>query len=103
MSHKDAPPETQSQRECREWWTAREPHVTRAWGRAKDGSFLAESSRSLHAAWETAAADTERLKDMLQRVVDHARSAHMPITGVLAVLEAEKMLEELACPQQRGD
>lgn len=54
MSHKDAPPETPSQIACREWWTNAQPHVTRAWGRAKNGAFLAEESRLLHAAWEHA-------------------------------------------------
>lgn len=54
MSHKDAPPETPSQTACREWWTKAQPHVTRAWGRAQDGSFLAEHSRLLHKAWEAA-------------------------------------------------
>ena len=52
MSHRDAPPETPSQIACREWWTNAQPHIKRAWGRAKDGSFLAEESKLLHAAWD---------------------------------------------------
>lgn len=48
MSHKDAPPETPEQTACREWWEKAQPHVTRAWGRAKDGEFFAEESRLLH-------------------------------------------------------
>jgi len=55
MSHKDAPPETESQVACREFWQREQPHVKRAWGRAKDGSYLAEESRLLHKAWEAAA------------------------------------------------
>lgn len=51
MTHKDALPETVSQRQCREWWMDRQPHVKRAWGRTKDGVFFAEESRNLHAAW----------------------------------------------------
>ena len=54
MTHKDAPPETATQRACREWWTAREPHVKRAWSRTRVGSYHAESSQALHAAWEAA-------------------------------------------------
>lgn len=56
MTHKDAPPETASQVACREFWQKAQPHVTRAWGRAKDGSYLAENSRLLHKAWGQAAA-----------------------------------------------
>lgn len=55
MTHKDAPPETASQVACREFWQKAQPHITRAWGRAKDGTYLAESSRLLHKAWEEAA------------------------------------------------
>lgn len=51
MTHKDAPPETASQAACRTWWETNQPHVKRAWGRAKDGSFFAEESRLLHSAW----------------------------------------------------
>lgn len=51
MTHKDAPPETPTQTACREWWTKRQPHVTRAWGRDKHGAFLAEEARLLHEAW----------------------------------------------------
>lgn len=51
MTHKDAPPETPDQTACRLWWTNAQPHVTRAWGRAKDGSFFAEESKLLHQAW----------------------------------------------------
>ena len=54
MTHKDAPPETPSQTACREWWTTREPHRVRAWGRDKHGNFLAEESKLLHEAWEAA-------------------------------------------------
>lgn len=57
MSHKDAPPETPSQTACREFWQRSQPAVTRAWGRAKDGSFLAEESRLLHKAWEAASGE----------------------------------------------
>lgn len=60
MTHKDAPPETESQRQCREWWTKREPHVTRAWSRTASGSYHAEMSESLHQAW--LAAQAERIK-----------------------------------------
>ncbi len=56
MSHKDAPPETPTQTACREFWQAAQPHVKRAWGQAKDGSFLAEESRLLHRAWEAGGA-----------------------------------------------
>ena len=49
------PDETETQRQCREWWQAREPHVVRAWGRdALTGDFLAQSSKALHAAWVAA-------------------------------------------------
>lgn len=61
MSHKDAPPETPSQIACRQWWTNAQPHVTRAWGRAKDGNFLAEESRLLHKSWEAAQPRPEAL------------------------------------------
>ncbi len=54
MTHKDAAPETASQTACREYWERAQPHVKRAWGRAKDGSFLAEDSKLLHMAWEAA-------------------------------------------------
>jgi hypothetical protein len=54
MSHKDAPPETPTQVACREWWQAKQPHVKRAWGRAKDGTFFAEESRLLHESWKAA-------------------------------------------------
>ena len=49
------PEETETQRQCQEWWQTREPHVTRAWGRdTKSGAYLAESQRALHAAWVAA-------------------------------------------------
>lgn len=44
MSHKDAPPETAEQAACREWWQRAQPHIKRAWGRGKNGDFLAEES-----------------------------------------------------------
>lgn len=56
MSHKDAPPATASQVACREFWQREQPHIKRAWGRAKDGSYLAEEARLLHKSWEAAAA-----------------------------------------------
>ncbi|WP_369913948.1 hypothetical protein AB8810_13040 [Xanthomonas sp. NCPPB 3005] len=56
MSHKDASPETESQTACREWWERMQPHVKRAWGRAKDGRFFAEESHLLHQAWLAALA-----------------------------------------------
>jgi hypothetical protein len=68
MTHKDAPPETPTQIACREWWQKAQPHVTRAWGRAKDGSYLAEESKLLHAAWVAAAvADRTMLLDLMQQ------------------------------------
>jgi hypothetical protein len=51
MSHKDAPPETSTQTECRAWWVKAQPHITRAWGRDKEGVFFAEESRMLHLSW----------------------------------------------------
>lgn len=60
MSHKDAPPETETQRQCREFWTKAQPSVVRAWGRAQDGSFLAEESRLLQKAWEAAQKESNR-------------------------------------------
>lgn len=54
MSHKDAPPETLTQVACREFWQKAQPHITRAWGQAKDGNYLAEETRLLHKSWEAA-------------------------------------------------
>lgn len=56
MTHRDAPPESESQRQCREWWTAREPHVTRNWSRTKWGTFHPEATEALHQAWLAAQA-----------------------------------------------
>jgi len=68
MSHKDAPPETESQKACREWWEKARPTVKRAWGRAQDGSFLAEETRLIHKSWEAASqqanAEVERLREL---------------------------------------
>lgn len=60
MSSKDAPPETESQIACRQWWQQAQPHIKRAWGRDKTGAFLAEESRMLHKAW-LAASDASGL------------------------------------------
>ena len=78
MSHKDAPPETPEQVACREFWQRVQPHVTRAWGRAADGNYLAESTRLLHQAWVEAgrgAAALLREEIRFQRaVVDACRA-----------------------------
>lgn len=72
MSHKDAPPETESQKACREWWEKARPTVKRAWGRAQDGSFLAEETRLIHQSWEAASqqanAEVERLRAEVERL-----------------------------------
>lgn len=60
MSHKDAPPETPTQTACREWWSAREPHVTRNWSRTKWGTLHSEASQALHEAWLAATESTIR-------------------------------------------
>lgn len=60
MSHKDVPPETASQKACREWWEKAQPTVKRAWGRAQDGSYLAEETRLIHKAWEAASQQLEK-------------------------------------------
>jgi hypothetical protein len=54
VSHKDAPPETDVQRACREWWTARLGQGAVGWGRDKAGRFLAEFARNAEAAWRAA-------------------------------------------------
>lgn len=54
MTHKEAPPETSTQTACREFWQKAQPHITRAWGRAKSGAFLAEESSLLHESWQAA-------------------------------------------------
>jgi hypothetical protein len=59
VSHKDAPPETPTQTACREWWQAAQPHITRAWGRARDGRFFAIESYLLHESWLAAQAQAK--------------------------------------------
>lgn len=56
MSHKDAPPETLVQTQCREWWQTlhREQGVTVGWGRDKRGAFLSQFARDAEAAWTAA-------------------------------------------------
>lgn len=72
MSHKDSPPETPSQTSCREWWQRAQPHVSRAWGQAKNGAFLAEETRLLHEAWCAAAHPTQsaQFSEALEQVRD---------------------------------
>jgi hypothetical protein len=75
MSHKDAPQETLSQVACREWWQRAQPHVSRAWGQAKSGAFLAEETRLLHESWCAAAhltrpTLTARSSEALEQVRD---------------------------------
>jgi hypothetical protein len=59
MSHKDAPPETETQRAVREFYTDRlaSRGITAGWGRGKDGQFLSEYARDAHAAWIAAQED----------------------------------------------
>ncbi len=59
MSSKQAPPETDLQREVREWWTSRlaERGVGVGWGRDKHGKFLSEFAKDAEAAWKVAKAE----------------------------------------------
>ncbi|HEY4530113.1 MAG TPA: hypothetical protein VIG97_07270 [Luteimonas sp.] len=115
MSHKDAPPETPSQVACREFWQAAQPHVIRAWGRAKDGNHLSEQSRLLHKAWEAAQAQTAPVADtvrlprtptpamreelrMFQHMTDVAIDARY--AAMVAAWERDPRLP--ACPQSIG-
>lgn len=56
MSHKNAPPETDVQRAVREFYSERmaQRGQTIAWGRDKQGRFLAEFARDAEAAWQAA-------------------------------------------------
>lgn len=53
MSHKDAPPLTQTQSEFEAWWLNRykDRGVTIAFGRDKKGQYLAEFTRDAWEAW----------------------------------------------------
>lgn len=56
MSHKNAGPETATQTEVREFWTAllAPRGITIGWGRDKQGRFLAQAARDAEAAWAAA-------------------------------------------------
>lgn len=60
MSHKEAPPETEVQRQTREWWTARLGAGAVGWGRDKNGNFLAQFAREVEAAWAAAQREASR-------------------------------------------
>jgi hypothetical protein len=58
MSHEKAPPETQAQIDCREWWQKRMISGSVGWGRDRHGKFFAQFARDAQAAWEAAMMST---------------------------------------------
>lgn len=54
MSHKDAPPLTAEQERMETFYRANMPKGAVGWGRAKDGSYLAEFARLAWKAWQAA-------------------------------------------------
>jgi hypothetical protein len=58
VTHKSAPPETEAQRACRQFWTGRLGAASVGWGRDKDGRFLAAFARDAEAAWMAASSTT---------------------------------------------
>ena len=53
------PPETEVQRQCREFWTVCLGASSVGWGRDKNGKFHAEFARHAEAAWIAAQASKQ--------------------------------------------